>query len=48
MGRRGAVVPIKLAPELVKRATEHEEWEVFSRMRSPLETMQQGGALKTY
>ncbi len=37
------VVPIKLAPELVKRATEHEEWEVFSRMR-----LQQGGALKTY
>ena len=37
------VVPAKLGPELVKRATEHEEWEVFSRMR-----LQQGGALKTY
>ncbi len=37
------VVPAKLAPELAKKATEHEEWEVFSRLR-----LQQGGALKTY
>ena len=27
------VVPIKLAPELLKKASEHHEWEEFSRMR---------------
>jgi regulator of RNase E activity RraA len=40
----GAVmVPIKLAPVLVKHALEHEDWEVFSRMK-----LAQGGALKKY
>ena len=37
------VVPAKLVPELAKKATEHEEWEVFSRLR-----LQQGGALSKY
>jgi regulator of RNase E activity RraA len=37
------VVPIKLAPELLKRASEHAEWEEFSRMR-----LAQGGDLRKY
>lgn len=37
------VVPVRLAPEVAKEATEHEEWEVFSRLR-----LQQGGALSKY
>jgi len=37
------VVPIKLAPELLKKASEHSEWEVFSRMK-----LEQGGDLRKY
>jgi len=40
----GAVVcPIALAPELLKKATEHHEWEEFTRMR-----LAQGGELSKY
>lgn len=37
------VVPIKLAPELLKRASEHADWEDFARMR-----LAQGGDLRSY
>ena len=37
------VVPSQLAPELVKKASEHAEWEKFSRMR-----LAQGGELRKY
>jgi regulator of RNase E activity RraA len=37
------VVPISLAPELLKKASEHHEWEEFSRMR-----LAQGGDLRKY
>lgn len=37
------VVPIALAPELLKKASEHAEWEEFSRMR-----LAQGGELRKY
>jgi regulator of RNase E activity RraA len=37
------VVPIKLAPELLAHASEHAEWEEFSRMR-----LAQGGDLRKY
>ena len=37
------VVPIGLAPELLKKASEHVEWEEFSRMR-----LEQGGHLRKY
>lgn len=37
------VVPAAYAPELVKRASEHAEWEDFSRMR-----LLQGGHLRDY
>ncbi len=37
------VVPIKLAPELARRAREHAEWEDFSRLR-----LSQGGDLRKY
>ena len=37
------VVPIKLAPELLAHASEHAEWEEFSRMR-----LSQGGELRKY
>lgn len=37
------VVPISLAPELLKKASEHVEWEEFSRMR-----LAQGGHLRKY
>jgi regulator of RNase E activity RraA len=37
------VVPIKLAPELLKKASEHHEWEEFSRMR-----LAEGGDLRKY
>ena len=37
------VVPIGLAPELLKKASEHVEWEEFSRMR-----LEQGGELRKY
>lgn len=37
------VVPVKLAPELLKKAGEHVEWEEFSRMR-----LAQGGDLRKY
>jgi regulator of RNase E activity RraA len=37
------VVPIKLAPELLARASEHAEWEEFSRMR-----LAEGGDLRKY
>lgn len=37
------VVPIKLAPELLKKASEHSEWEEFSRLR-----LSQGGDLRKY
>ena len=37
------VVPIALAPELAKKAGEHHEWEVFTRMK-----LLQGGDLRKY
>ena len=37
------VVPIQLAPELVRKAAEHVEWEEFSRLR-----LSEGGDLRTY
>lgn len=37
------VVPIQLAPELLAKASEHAEWEDFSRMR-----LAQGGDLRKY
>ena len=37
------VVPIALAPELIAKATEHEEWEDFSRQR-----LSEGGHLRNY
>ena len=37
------VVPIKLASELVQKATEHAEWEDFSRMK-----LAEGGHLRKY
>jgi regulator of RNase E activity RraA len=37
------VVPIKLAPELAKKAGDHAEWEEFTRMR-----LAEGGELKKY
>ena len=37
------VVPIKLAPELLKKANAHHEWEDFTRMR-----LAQGGDLRKY
>jgi len=37
------VVPVKLAPELLRTASEHAEWEVFSRMR-----LAEGGDLRKY
>lgn len=37
------VCPKQLAPELVKKAQSHNEWEEFSRMR-----LSQGGELRKY
>lgn len=37
------VVPIKLAPQLLSRASEHAEWEDFSRLR-----LSEGGDLRKY
>ena len=37
------VVPIALAPELLKKASEHHEWEEFTRLR-----LSQGGDLRKY
>jgi regulator of RNase E activity RraA len=37
------VVPIRVAPLLLKETLEHEEWETFSRLR-----LAQGGSLWTY
>jgi regulator of RNase E activity RraA len=37
------VVPIQLAPQLLEEASEHAEWEDFSRMR-----LAQGGDLRKY
>ena len=37
------VVPIKLAPQLMEKATAHSEWEEFSRMR-----LLEGGDLRKY
>ncbi len=37
------VVPIKLAPELLVRASQHREWEEFTRLR-----LLQGGELRKY
>lgn len=37
------VVPVKLAPELLRKASEHAEWEDFSRLR-----LSQGGDLRKY
>lgn len=37
------VVPIALAPQLAKKASEHVEWEEFSRLK-----LSQGGDLRTY
>jgi len=37
------VVPAKLAPELVKKASEHAEWEVFSKLK-----LEEGGDLRKY
>ena len=38
-----SVVPVKLAPQLLERATAHEEWEEFSRMK-----LLEGGDLQKY
>ena len=40
---RAVVVPIGLAPELAKKASEHAEWEEFSRMK-----LAEGGDLRRY
>jgi regulator of RNase E activity RraA len=37
------VVPVELAPMLLERALEHEDWEVFSRLR-----LAEGGSLRRY
>lgn len=37
------IVPAQMAPRLLERALEHEDWEEFSRMR-----LREGGALRTY
>jgi regulator of RNase E activity RraA len=37
------VVPIQLAPELARKASEHAEWEEFSRIR-----LSEGGDLRKY
>jgi regulator of RNase E activity RraA len=37
------IVPVKLAPELLRVASEHAEWEDFSRMR-----LAEGGDLRKY
>jgi regulator of RNase E activity RraA len=37
------VVPVQLAPLVVERTLEHEDWEVFSRMK-----LAAGGSLRTY
>jgi len=37
------VVPIKLAPELLRKASEHHEWEDFTRMK-----LAEGGDLRKY
>jgi regulator of RNase E activity RraA len=37
------VVPIKLAPQLLARASEHRDWEEFSRLR-----LSEGGDLRKY
>jgi len=37
------VVPVKLAPQLLHKASEHVEWEEFSRMR-----LAEGGDLRKY
>jgi regulator of RNase E activity RraA len=37
------VVPIKLAPELLKKASEHREWEEFARLK-----LAEGGDLRKY
>jgi regulator of RNase E activity RraA len=37
------VVPIQLAPELARKASEHVEWEEFSRLR-----LSEGGDLRKY
>jgi regulator of RNase E activity RraA len=37
------VVPIQLAPEVAKKASEHVEWEEFSRLR-----LSEGGDLRKY
>jgi regulator of RNase E activity RraA len=37
------VVPVKLAPKLLEIASQHAEWEEFSRIR-----LSQGGDLRTY
>lgn len=37
------VVPVKLAPQLLERASAHEEWEEFSRMK-----LLEGGDLRKY
>jgi regulator of RNase E activity RraA len=37
------VVPISLAPQLAKKATEHVEWEVFTKLK-----LSEGGELRKY
>jgi regulator of RNase E activity RraA len=37
------VVPIKLAPQILEKASTHAEWEEFSRMR-----LGEGGDLRKY
>ena len=37
------VVPVQLAPQLVKKASEHVEWEEFSRLK-----LSEGGDLRKY
>jgi regulator of RNase E activity RraA len=39
----GLVVPIQLAPQLTQKATQHVEWEEFSRMK-----LAEGGDLRRY
>ena len=37
------VVPIKMAPELLQKASEHAEWEEFTKLR-----LSEGGDLRKY
>ena len=37
------VVPVKLAPELLAKASEHHDWEEFSKIK-----LSEGGDLRKY